>query len=99
MAFLVIGVNLTAFLVLDFFVRPIAKGLVFGQTAQADPNGFFLRLYLERSLFGFEDCAHSSMVKIKSGTLSSRIYTVQRAPVAGKICTEDRKGHTVGLVL
>jgi hypothetical protein len=72
MAFLVVGVNLTAFLVLDFLMGPIAKRLVFGQTAQADPNGFFLRLYLERSLVGFEDCAHCSMVKFKSRSLSSR---------------------------
>jgi hypothetical protein len=94
MAFLVVGVNLTVFLVLDSLVRPIAKRLVFGQTAQADPYGFFLRLYLERSLFGFEDCAHCSMLKIKSGTLSSRIYIGQRAPLkmVGKAPSEPGCG-------
>jgi hypothetical protein len=92
MAFLVVGVNFTVFLVLDSLVRPIAKRLVFGQTAQADPNGFFLRLYLERSLFGFEDCAHCSMLKIKSGTLSSRIYIRQKAPLtalSAALCLEQ----------
>jgi hypothetical protein len=72
MAFLVVGVNLTAFLVLGSLVGPVAKRLIFGETAHADPNGFFLRFYLERSLVGFDDCAHYTMVKIKSGSLSSR---------------------------
>jgi hypothetical protein len=49
MAFLVVGVDLTAFLVLGFLVGSIAKRLIFRETAQADPNGFFLRLYLKRS--------------------------------------------------
>jgi hypothetical protein len=72
MSFLVVGVNLTAFLFPGHLVGSVTKRLIFGETAHADPNGFFLRFYLERLLVGFEDCAHCIMVKIKSGSLSSR---------------------------
>jgi hypothetical protein len=72
MAFPVVGVNLAAFLVLGLLVGPIAKRLIFGETAQADPNGFFLRLYLKRFLIGFEYSSHCTMVKFKSDGLSSR---------------------------
>jgi hypothetical protein len=50
MAVLVVCVNLTAFLVPGLLVGPVAKRLIFGKAAHADPNGFFLRFYLERSL-------------------------------------------------
>jgi hypothetical protein len=79
MAFLVVGVNLTAFLIPDLLVGAIAKRLIFGEAAQADPNGFLLRLYLERSQVGFEDCAHCTMVKIKRKKLSSRNCVEHRA--------------------
>jgi hypothetical protein len=74
MAFLVVRVNSPTFFIPGFFVRSVAKRLIFGETAQTDPNGFFLRLNLERSLFGFEDGAHDSMVKIKKSRMSRLKY-------------------------
>jgi hypothetical protein len=73
MAYLVVGVNLAAFLVLSLLVGTIAKRLIFGETAHADPNGFFLRFYLKRSQAGFEDCAHCQRLNAKDGSLSSQL--------------------------
>jgi hypothetical protein len=56
--FVVVLIGLAAFFVPGLLVRSIAKRLILGKTAHADPNGFFLRLYLKRSLVGFEDFAH-----------------------------------------
>jgi hypothetical protein len=57
-AFLVVLIGLAAFFILGLLVRSIAKRLIPGKTTHADPNGFFLRLYLKRPLVGFEDLAH-----------------------------------------
>jgi hypothetical protein len=76
MAFLVVGVNLAAFLVFSLLVGTIAKRLIFGETAHADPNGFFLRFYLKRSQAGFEDCAHCTMVKCKRGFIVEPIASL-----------------------
>ena len=64
-AFLVVLVDFSAFFVPGFLVRSVAKRLVFGETAHADPNGRLLRLNLKRSLGGFKDFAHNPMVKIE----------------------------------
>ena len=65
MAFVVVLVGLAVFFIPRFLVRPIAIRLVLGKTAQADPDGFFLRFDLKRSLVGFEDFAHCAIVKSK----------------------------------
>jgi len=96
MTFLIVCVNLTAFLIPGRLVGAIAKGLILGETAQADPNGFFLRFYLERSLIGFEDGAHWTMVKIKEGCCRAAIASGTGRWIAGNICTEDRQGHGGG---
>jgi hypothetical protein len=64
-ALLVVLVGFAVFFISGLFVRPIAKRLIFGQTAHADPNGLILWLDLKRSLVGFEDFAHWTMVKIE----------------------------------
>jgi hypothetical protein len=72
MAFVVVLVSLAAFFIPGLLVRPVAKRLILGKTAHADPNGFLLRLDLKRSLVGFKDFAHCTMVKRKKKRLSSR---------------------------
>ena len=57
-AFLVVFVGFAAFFIPGLLVRSIAKWLIPGETAQADPNWFFLWLDLKRSLVRFEDFAH-----------------------------------------
>ena len=58
MAFLVVQVGLASCFVPGHFVRSVAKRLILGQAAHANPNRFILRLNLERSLVGFENLAH-----------------------------------------
>jgi hypothetical protein len=65
MPFLVVLISLAAFFVPGFLVGSIAKWLVFGETAHANRNGFFLWRDLERSLSGFKHFAHSLMFKIE----------------------------------
>jgi hypothetical protein len=65
MAFVVVLVGLAVFFIPRLLVRPIAKRLVLGKTAHADPDGFLLWLDLKRSLVGFEDFAHCATVKSK----------------------------------
>jgi hypothetical protein len=48
-SFLIVLINLPDFFIPYLFMGSIAKRLISGETAHADPNGFFLRLYLERS--------------------------------------------------
>ena len=64
-AFLVVLVDFSAFFVPGFLMRSVAKRLVLGETAHADPNRRLLRLYLKRSLGGFKNFAHNPMVKIE----------------------------------
>ena len=64
-AFLVVLVDFSAFFVPGFLMRSVAKRLVLGETAHADPNRRLLRLNLKRSLGGFKDFAHNPMVKIE----------------------------------
>ena len=52
-AFFVVLVDFSAFFVPGFLVRSVAKRLVLGETAHADPNGRLLRLNLKWSLGGF----------------------------------------------
>jgi hypothetical protein len=85
MAFLVVLVNLTALFIRGLFVGSITKRLILGETAQADPNGFFLRLYLERSLVGFEDCAHCTMVKIKKQYVEPQLLWHRAEIASGKV--------------
>lgn len=58
MTFLVVQVGFAGCFVPGHFVRSVAKRLILGQAAHANPNRFILRLNLERSLVGFENFAH-----------------------------------------
>ena len=59
MAFLIVLVDLAFSFVPGLFVRAVAKRLVFGKPAHANPDGCLLRLDLERALGGFGDFAHT----------------------------------------
>jgi hypothetical protein len=59
MAFLIVLVDLAISFVPGLFVRAVAKRLVFGKPAHANPDGCLLRLDLERALGGFGNFAHT----------------------------------------
>lgn len=63
MSFGVVFVSLADFLIPGGLVRSIAEGLVFRETAHANPNGFLLRFDFKRPLVGFQDSAHDMNLK------------------------------------
>jgi hypothetical protein len=65
-ALVIVFVGFAVFFISGLLVRSIAKRLIPGETAHADPDGFFLWLDLKRSLIGFEDYAHWTMVNNES---------------------------------
>ena len=58
MTVLVVLVGFAVLFIPGLFMGSIAVRFIHGQAAHADPNRLILRLYLERSLVGFEDFAH-----------------------------------------
>jgi len=59
MAFFIVLVDLSFSFVPGLFVRAVAKRLVFGKPAHANPDGCLLRLDFERALGGFGNFAHT----------------------------------------
>jgi hypothetical protein len=59
MPFGIVFVDLAIFLIPGGFVRSIAIGLIFRETAHANPNRFCLRLDLKRSLVRLYNSAHT----------------------------------------
>jgi hypothetical protein len=96
MAFVIVLVSLAAFFIPGLLVRPVAKRWILGKAAHADPNGFLLRLDLKRSLVGFKDFAHCTMVKRKKKRLSSRNWWGQDGmalvKVLGRILCLEKTG-------
>jgi hypothetical protein len=60
MSFGVVFVSLADFLIPGGLVRSIAEGLVFRETAHANPNGFSLRFDFKRPVVGLYDSTHKS---------------------------------------
>ena len=58
MTFGVVFVGLAVFFSGSAFMGAVAEGLVPGESAHADPDGFFLRLDFERLIVGFQDFSH-----------------------------------------
>ncbi|OHA62302.1 MAG: hypothetical protein A2117_00380 [Candidatus Wildermuthbacteria bacterium GWA2_46_15] len=53
MALLVVFVCLIFWLIQSFFMTAVAKRLILRQTAETNPNGFFLQFYLKRAIRSF----------------------------------------------
>ncbi len=77
MALGVVLVDFAFFLGGDALVGAVAVGLVFGQAAHANPDGFFLGLDFEGTEVGFEDFAHGC-------SLQGSLWESQ--PVRGQSC-------------
>jgi hypothetical protein len=60
MSFGIIFVSLAIFLIPGRLVRSIAEGLIFRETAHANPNGFSLRFDFKRPVVGLYDSTHNS---------------------------------------
>ena len=58
MPFRVVFVSFAVFLVSGGLVRAVAKRLVFGKTAHANPDGLLLGLDFQRSLVRFNNSPH-----------------------------------------
>ena len=80
MAFGVVLVDFAFFLGGDGFVGAVAEGLVLGEAAHANPDGFFLGLDFERAEIGFQDFAHERIVM---GTRGGR-----QRPFCGRCAAE-----------
>jgi len=63
MSFGIVLVGLAVFLIAGSLVRSVAERLIPRKAAHANPNGFLLRLDLERSLVGFQNSAHVTNLK------------------------------------